>query len=188
MRFYLLDSVEHNSKFDEDHLRFRSMFISGVMEKSGDGSEFYRQLKNLWENAESFDKNKSIYRDFFDENNNYIPRPSELLRLKTMKELQSKLDSATINNFWYSAYVYHFNHNKVYEIDYDINREQFLILALEVDDSQKNGEHNMELFLVYKILVDGKQKLPYVARGIKFLIAAEITTGKLEEVIQYLSK
>lgn len=178
--------VIHNEKFTEDRLSKNGAILSSVMKDKSKGQEFYMLLDKHWKLSSSYSNNQQVYKEFFDNNGNYIPRPSDRFRLKKMEELKSILDSSSLNTFRYSAYIYYFNENIIYEIDFDRDQENYSVLRLKVSDSQKDGKNNTSLFLNYKYVIKEKYNLPYKTRGIEYFRADELVTNKIEDLISYM--
>lgn len=182
------EGVTHNAKFDEDRLSKNGASLSSVMKDKTKGHQFYKLIDKQWRTSKTFEINQQIYGEFFDQNGDYILRSSDQFRLKKMDELKSFLDNSVLNTFRSSAYIYCFHGKLIYEIDYDKDQEKYLIIRLEVSDSQKDGKNNTELFLNYKYVIKDKYELPYNARGIEYIEEKELVTENIEDLVSFINE
>lgn len=184
---WMLDSIQYNPKYAENHLHFSSVFISGVYQKNSDGTKFFNLLSEQWKQSENFERYRTIYDEFFNENGQYIPRYSDSLRYNMTMELQSKFDSISISNTFEYGNLYHFKNDLIYEFKYDVNEELFDVLKLKIDNSQKSA-NNMDMVLFYKAEIEDQKTLPQEFRGVKFLDKTELSLKTIDEVLEFITK
>ncbi|WP_420580442.1 hypothetical protein [Reichenbachiella sp.] len=182
----LNEGVEFNEKFNERRLSKNGAIFTSVMSDPNKGIEFYDLLKRQWNLSPNYVNNQKIYNEFFDEQGEYILRPSDLYFLKKMDEFKAQLDSTSLNVFRYSAFIYYFKQKNIFELAFDRDTDSYSLLRLKVSESQKDGKNNTNLFLNYKYVIKDKYELPYNARGVDYLEAEEMTTDKIEDIIKFL--
>ena len=182
------EGVTFNEKFNERRLSKNGALFTSVMSDPNKGIEFYDLLKRQWSLSPNYVNNQNIYNEFFDEQGEYILRPSDLYFLKKMEEFKTQLDSASLNVFRYSAFIYYFKQKDIFELGFDRDTDSYSLLRLKVSEPQKDEKNNTNLFLNYKYVIKDKYELPYNARGVEYLEAEEITTDKIEDLIKFLNE